>query len=193
MGPTPKLASETGRRVLERMGQEGKYRPETGEIAYARDAQGRPLKESDDRRWVKIEYCDMGHIIDAVVWWNSNGRLTGPQSSEVRKFRRTRTTTAGTKWEKQLVEGNVDRGVQVETPRSSIESLAAMRAAGVVLDVWDIWSHIGAAVVANDPRRRVWTQLFSRATSSAPSSWRATSSRSSAPGDGAPRCGQPSR
>jgi hypothetical protein len=28
----------------------------------------------------------MGHVIDAVTWWNSNGRLTGAQSSAVLSF-----------------------------------------------------------------------------------------------------------
>jgi len=28
----------------------------------------------------------MGHIVDAVVWWNSNGRLTYPQSPTVLAF-----------------------------------------------------------------------------------------------------------
>jgi hypothetical protein len=28
----------------------------------------------------------MGHVIDAVTWWNTNGRFTGPQSPEVEDF-----------------------------------------------------------------------------------------------------------
>jgi hypothetical protein len=28
----------------------------------------------------------MGHLVDAVTWWNSNGRTTGPQSSIVLQF-----------------------------------------------------------------------------------------------------------
>jgi hypothetical protein len=28
----------------------------------------------------------MGHVIDAVTWWNSNGRLKGPQSPEALRF-----------------------------------------------------------------------------------------------------------
>ncbi|QFZ24228.1 hypothetical protein EKG83_14125 [Saccharothrix syringae] len=28
----------------------------------------------------------MGHVIDAVTWWNSNGRFVGAQADAVRRF-----------------------------------------------------------------------------------------------------------
>jgi hypothetical protein len=37
-------------------------------------------------QWWKLEDCDMGHIIDAVTWWNAHGRLTGARSPEVDAF-----------------------------------------------------------------------------------------------------------
>ena len=62
------------------MKTEGKYRPNNGgEILYNRDANGRPLPAGQGGRWVNVKDCDMGHIIDAVAWWNTNGRLTGPR------------------------------------------------------------------------------------------------------------------
>jgi hypothetical protein len=87
MGPTPKKSSTTGDLVKDRMKREGRYRPDKGgEILYNRDDQGRPLSSGQPGRWVNVRNCDMGHVIDAVAWWNSNGRLTGPQSQAVLAF-----------------------------------------------------------------------------------------------------------
>jgi Domain of unknown function (DUF4157) len=87
MGPTPRKASTVGAQVRSRMEREGKYRPDNGgEVLYGRDLQGKPLPAGHAARWVNLRNCDMGHVIDAVSWWNSNGRLTGPQSPEVLQF-----------------------------------------------------------------------------------------------------------
>jgi hypothetical protein len=77
MGPTPKKDKGVGAQVKARMASEQKLRVNSGveEILYSRDG-----------KWWKVANCDMGHIIDAVVWWNSNGRLTGAQSADVIRF-----------------------------------------------------------------------------------------------------------
>jgi hypothetical protein len=36
--------------------------------------------------WHSVNDCDMSHVIDAVTWWNSNGKLTGAQSPTVLAF-----------------------------------------------------------------------------------------------------------
>jgi hypothetical protein len=80
LGATPPKDSDVGRRVKQRMRAEGRYRvlPNgTEEVLYARDG-----------RWWNVRDCDMGHVIDAVTWWNSNGRLTGARSSAVQQFMR---------------------------------------------------------------------------------------------------------
>jgi hypothetical protein len=87
LGPTPGVFSDVGDQVRSRMAREEKYRPNNGgEILYKRDSEGRPLPAGSPGRWVSIRHCDMGHIVDAVSWWNSNGRLTGPRSPEVHQF-----------------------------------------------------------------------------------------------------------
>lgn len=75
LGGTPSKTSGVGRDVKARMRQEGKYDPATDQILYARNGQRYHVRD-----------CDMGHIIDAVNWWNSNGRLTGARSSAVQAF-----------------------------------------------------------------------------------------------------------
>jgi len=77
LGETPRKDSDVGARVKARMKGEGKY-----------DAKNHPKQVlySRDGKWYDEGNCHMGHIIDAVTWWNSNGRLTGPRSSAVAKF-----------------------------------------------------------------------------------------------------------
>jgi hypothetical protein len=77
LGSTPSKDSRVGQQVKARMQREGKFRVHNGveQILYSRDGQ-----------WWNIQHCDMGHIIDAVAWWNSNGRLTGARSSAVISF-----------------------------------------------------------------------------------------------------------
>jgi dolichol kinase len=86
MGPTPDKTSSTGTAVRNRMRTEGKLRVTAGaeEVFYMRNpTTGAPAATGI---WWPVADCDMGHIIDTVTWWNSNGRLTGPQSSEVLAF-----------------------------------------------------------------------------------------------------------
>ena len=77
LGSTPSRDSRVGQQVKARMQREGKFRVHNGveQILYSIDGQ-----------WWNIQHCDMGHIIDAVAWWNSNGRLTGARSSAVISF-----------------------------------------------------------------------------------------------------------
>jgi len=83
MGPTPSKKGPTGQAVQARMRTEGRI---VGDhVLYGRDTDGKPLPPGQMARYLLSE-CDMGHVIDAVTWWNSNGRFTGPQSAEVRQF-----------------------------------------------------------------------------------------------------------
>lgn len=83
MGPTPGIGDKVGKQVVARMQSEGKI--VGNQVRYARDARGNPLPPG---RYVlyPLSECDMGHVIDTVTWWNTNGRFTGPQSPEVQKF-----------------------------------------------------------------------------------------------------------
>jgi hypothetical protein len=73
MGPTPGKGSNTGKLVITRMTAEGKMAG--NKVLYSRDG-----------KWYDLSACDMGHVIDAVTWWNTNGRLTGARSPTVRAF-----------------------------------------------------------------------------------------------------------
>lgn len=82
MGPTPSKDGPVGRAVITRMRNEGKIVGD--QVRYERDAAG----NATPGRFTlyPISACAMGHIIDAVTWWNTNGRFTGPQSREVQQF-----------------------------------------------------------------------------------------------------------
>lgn len=77
MGPTPSKYSDVGETVKKRMAAQGKF-----------DLGKQQVYSLRDKSWHALANCDMGHIIDAVTWWNSNGRLTGAQSSVVLAFMR---------------------------------------------------------------------------------------------------------
>jgi hypothetical protein len=83
MGPNPRMDETIGKAVEARMRTEGKIIGD--QVRYARDAWGNPLPKGQAELY-PISACAMGHIIDAVTWWNTNGRFTGPQSNEVQKF-----------------------------------------------------------------------------------------------------------
>jgi hypothetical protein len=83
MGPNPRVDMPIGLEVKNRMRAEGKI--EGDRVRYGRDANGETLPPGEFTWW-PISACVMGHIIDAVIWWNTNGRFTGPQSDEVEKF-----------------------------------------------------------------------------------------------------------
>lgn len=81
LGRTPGKASKTGKEVFERM---MKGKPPTARI---RKVKGKDVKEFfDGKKWRDIKEADMGHIDDAVSWWNKTGRQYGAKSKEVREW-----------------------------------------------------------------------------------------------------------
>ncbi len=83
LGRTPGKSSKTGREVFERM-LNGK--PPTARLE---DDFGNVTKEfwdSDNKVWRDVMEADMGHIEDAVSYWNNTGRYLGAKSTEVRKW-----------------------------------------------------------------------------------------------------------
>jgi len=44
------------------------------------------FKDPTDGKWRDIAEADMGHIEDAVTWWNKTGRQYGAKSKEVRDW-----------------------------------------------------------------------------------------------------------
>lgn len=83
LGKTPGKASKTGREVFDRM---LKGKPPTARIE---DEFGNAVKEFWDdgnKVWRDIKEADMGHIDDAVSWWNKTGRHYGAKSKEVREW-----------------------------------------------------------------------------------------------------------
>jgi hypothetical protein len=75
MGSTPGKNTDVGEKVKKRMQGMGRYDPETKMFYNVRD-----------KKWYPESEAAMGHIIDAVIWWNSNGRFTEMQSDEVIQF-----------------------------------------------------------------------------------------------------------
>jgi hypothetical protein len=59
--------------VKERMEKEGLYDP----IA-------KTVKEKG--KWIPESMCDLSHVVDAVLWWNTEGRFTGAQSTAAINF-----------------------------------------------------------------------------------------------------------
>jgi hypothetical protein len=88
LGKTPGKNSPIGALVKARMASEGKYRKVKGveEVSTARTPKGVPLPAGAALSWVPVAQCDMGHIVDAVAWWNSNGFLHGAQMPPVLTF-----------------------------------------------------------------------------------------------------------
>jgi RecA/RadA recombinase len=83
LGRTPGKNSKTGREVFERMLKE---EPPTARIT---KVQGKDVKEfwdTNNKVWRNIKEADMGHIEDAVTWWNKTGRQFGAKSQEVREW-----------------------------------------------------------------------------------------------------------
>ena len=44
------------------------------------------LNRPPDVNWYPVSQGDLGHLIDAVTWWNSNGRAFGPKSAKAKEF-----------------------------------------------------------------------------------------------------------
>jgi hypothetical protein len=75
LGPTPNRSSETGQKVIERMKTEGRI---------SQDGLSYFLPQTN--QWYPIAGADMGHIHDAVVWWNEEGYLYGMRSETVKAW-----------------------------------------------------------------------------------------------------------
>lgn len=81
LGRTPGKGSKTGREVFERMMNE---KPPAARI---RKVGKKEVKEFfDGDTWRNIKDADMGHVEDAVSWWNREGRKHGAKSKEVRDW-----------------------------------------------------------------------------------------------------------
>ena len=78
VGKTPRKTSPTGRAVIERMRNEGR-------IAQGEDG-STWVRSSKSGRWVKLEETEMGHLEDAVKYWNRDGYKLGPKSKAVRQW-----------------------------------------------------------------------------------------------------------
>lgn len=83
LGRTPSKNSKTGREVFERMLNE------TPPTARLEDEFGNSVKEfwdPENQKWRDVSEADMGHLHDAVDYWNTEGILHGPKAPEVRKW-----------------------------------------------------------------------------------------------------------
>lgn len=83
VGRTPGKNSKTGKKVFEQMLNED---PPTARIV---NEMGQTVKEfwdPDNKCWRDIKLADMGHIVNAVDYWNETGRFLGAKSKEVRKW-----------------------------------------------------------------------------------------------------------
>lgn len=77
MGRTPSKRSKTGKKVVERMRQEGKIRDIDGSTVFY---------DSETKQWHPLSEADMGHKRDAVDYWNKVGRKSGAKSKKVRNW-----------------------------------------------------------------------------------------------------------
>jgi hypothetical protein len=101
LGRTPGKNSSTGQDVQKRMVTEGKIR----------DNQGTGTQEvlGPDGNWYTIDKTDMGHLHDAVNWWNTVGRNHGAKSPEVRRW-----MLDSTKYELEPSSINRSRGAKLK-------------------------------------------------------------------------------
>ena len=76
LGSTPGKGSATGQKVQARMRAEGKLR----------DGIDGPEFLDSNGEWWPLSKADMAHKVDAVKWWNEEGRKYGPKSKEVRDW-----------------------------------------------------------------------------------------------------------
>lgn len=77
MGRTPGKNSKTGREVQQKMLDAKKLR---------KNPRGETEFKASNKKWYPLKDADMAHKTDAVSWWNSTGRFTGPKSPAVRKW-----------------------------------------------------------------------------------------------------------
>ena len=83
LGRTPSKNSKTGREVFQRM------LDSDPPLARIENELGESVKEfwdPDNQIWRDISEADMGHIHDAVTYWNETGRYIGAKSKEVRQW-----------------------------------------------------------------------------------------------------------
>ncbi|GAB3635236.1 hypothetical protein GCM10027422_08260 [Hymenobacter arcticus] len=50
------------------------------------DSLGNKQVLGPDGNWYPVKETDMGHLHDAVQWWNAEGRKHGAKSPEIRKW-----------------------------------------------------------------------------------------------------------
>ncbi|MDD9946974.1 MAG: FG-GAP-like repeat-containing protein [Myxococcales bacterium] len=82
VGRTPSKFSRTGQKVFERSIGEGTARISKG----ARQVRV-PINQKGAERWLPFDGdIHMGHIEDAVTWWNKVGYKFGPRSAQARQF-----------------------------------------------------------------------------------------------------------
>lgn len=78
MGKTPGKDSATGKAVIQRMKNEGLIKEtKPGELS---------VYHKPTNKWYPIEQCDMGHRVDAVKYWNTQGKQYGPKSQKIREW-----------------------------------------------------------------------------------------------------------
>ncbi len=82
MGKTPSKNSKAGKYVFSMFEQKGWGRSIAGnKEVFVEVVQGGP------RVWKKLDRnIHMGHVVDAVTYWNTTGYVYGPRSPQVRKF-----------------------------------------------------------------------------------------------------------
>jgi hypothetical protein len=76
LGNTPGKSSSTGQAVIDRMRSQGRIRDLASGV-FVKDANG---------KWYPLAEMDMGHLTEAVHYWNTKGIKYGPRSPEVRKW-----------------------------------------------------------------------------------------------------------
>ena len=83
LGETPRRGSPTYRAVVERMQSEGYIRlnQTTGQL----ELRGQ-IKGAEVWRPLSSRQINMGHRVDAVLWWNETGRFLGARSPQAREF-----------------------------------------------------------------------------------------------------------
>jgi len=77
MGRTPGKNSDTGQKVFARMMEDKKARIRKGQKQFF---------DKYSKKWRPIEQADMGHIEDAVKYWNREGYKHGAKSKKVRDW-----------------------------------------------------------------------------------------------------------
>ena len=83
VGRTPSKKSKTGREVFDRMLETD---PPTARLKNEFGEDVKEFWDPDNKVWRDISEADMGHIHDAVTYWNETGRYFGAKSKKVREW-----------------------------------------------------------------------------------------------------------